>query len=197
MAKLVYLMNVSLDGYVADASGSLAWTRMDEELHSWFNEQQRRTAVELYGRRLWETMTPYWPEAASDPNTMPVELEYAEAWLATPTVVFSRTLESVGWNGRLVREDPIGELKRISAELPPDAEVSVGGPTLATPFVQRDLVDEYRLLVHPAVVGNGLPFWPPLERPLRLELVEQRRFRSGVVLIGYRSLHQSAEDLQP
>lgn len=187
MARLIYCMNVSLDGYVADASDSPAWATVDEEIHSWFNEQQRRTAVDFYGRKLWETMTPYWPNAVSDPSSNGVELEFARAWLDTPRVVFSRTLDSVGWGARLVRDDPIGELERVAASLGPDDEISVAGPTLAAPFVERNLVDEYRVVTHPAVLGAGLPFWPRLAAPLRLDLVEERRIGTGVVLLAYRA----------
>jgi dihydrofolate reductase len=184
MTRLIYLMNVSLDGYVEDEAGSLEWTRVDEELHGWFNEHDRRMAAFLEGRRLYELMAGYWPTVGSDPNATPAMLEYGPIWRDKPKVVFSGTLESVDWNSRLVRGDPVEELPRIRDDF--DGEVTVAGPTLAWRFVQRDLVDEYRLMVHPVVVGGGKPYWPRLERPLDLELVEERRFSSGVVLLDYR-----------
>src|SRR6266516_1234772 len=184
VGKLVYLLNVSLDGYVEDAAGSLEWTTIDEELHRWFNEESRRTDASLYGRRLYETMAAYWPTAGSDPTATEVELEFARIWLETPKIVFSSTLESVDWNSRLVRGDPVEELERLRKEFP--GEMSVGGPTLAAPFVERGLVDEYRLMVHPVILGGGKPYWPRQAPRQDLELVEQRRFESGVVLLAYR-----------
>jgi len=185
MTTLVYLMNVSLDGYAAATDGGLDWTTINEDVHSWFNEETRRANAFLYGRRLYELMAAYWPTAESDPAATPAMLEFAPLWRDTPKVVFSSTLESVAWNGRLVRGDPVDELARIAAEFP--GEVSVGGPTLAAPFIERGLVDEYRLMVHPVLLGSGLPFFPRLERPLGLELIETRPFDGGVVLLAYRA----------
>jgi dihydrofolate reductase len=185
MGKLIYLMNVSLDGFVNTVDRGLEWTRVDEELHSWFNDQERAVDAELYGRRLYEVMNAYWPTAESDPEATEVELEFARIWNATPRIVFSTTLESVAGNSRLVRGGDVGEeLAKAKAEFPGD--LSIGGPTLAAEFIRRGLVDEYRLVVHPVVLGAGTPFFPPLPHPLDLELTETRRFASGVVYVGYR-----------
>jgi len=183
MGRLIYLMNVSIDGFVETSEHSLDWSRIDDELHAWFNEQTRATDVMLYGRRLYEVMSAHWPFAADDPRTTPVELEFAREWNATPRVVFSRTLTSVDWNSRLA-DAPVEEvLAQVRAEYP--GEVTVAGPTLAAEFIRRDLVDEYRMVVHPAVIGAGTPYFPVLEQPLDLELVDTRRFASGVVYLAY------------
>jgi dihydrofolate reductase len=184
MGKLIYLMNVSVDGFVETADHGLEWSRIDAELHTWFNEQTRGTDAMLYGRRLYETMSAHWPfVAADDPNVTPVELDFAQAWNATPRFVFSRTLQHVEWNSRLV-DAPVDEaLAAIRAEYP--GELAVAGPTLAAEFIRRDLVDEYRMVVHPAAVGGGTPYFPPLDAPLDLELVDTRRFASGVTYLGY------------
>jgi dihydrofolate reductase len=186
MGKLIYLMNTSLDGYIEDAAGSLEWANVDDELHRWFNDDLRRMDAELYGRRLYETMAPYWPTVPSDPEATETELAFAKVWLETPKIVFSSTLESVDWNSRLVRGDPVEELGRLREEFPGD--LSVGGAMLASAFIERGLVDEYRVMVHPVILGGGKPFWPRHERPQELELIEQRRFASGVVLLSYRRL---------
>lgn len=183
MGHLIYLMNVSIDGFVETPDHDLSWSRIDDELHAWFNEQTRTTDAMLYGRRLYETMSAHWPFAAADPNVTPVELEFAHEWNATPRYVFSSTLTSVEWNSRLVH-GPVDEvLDAVRAEYP--GEVAVAGPTLAAEFIRRDLVDEYRMVVHPAVLGAGTPYIPALDRPLDLELVDTRRFASGVVFLGY------------
>ncbi len=184
MGRLIYSMSVSLDGYVADAAGSLEWVNIDEEVHQWFNDQGREADAFLEGRGVHELMAGYWPFAESDPNANDVMLEWARIWLEKPKIVFSTTLPSVEWNSRLVRGDPVGELDRLRREFPGD--LSVSGPTLAAAFIERDLVTDYRLVVHPVVLGGGKRFWPPLDTPLRLELFEQRRFASGAMLLAYR-----------
>jgi dihydrofolate reductase len=183
MGRLIYSLNVSLDGYVETPDHGLDWAVVDDELHAWFNDRARGMDASLYGRRLYETMAAYWPHAEEDPAATPVTLDFAQIWKATPRIVFSSTLESVDWNSRLVRGDPVDELARLRREYPGDLEV--GGATLASAFVRRNLIDEYWPVVHPVVLGAGTPFFPPLESPLRLRLTETRRFGSGAVLLAY------------
>ena len=99
--------------------------------------------------------------------------------------MFSRTLESVGTNARLVREGAGEEVARLKEQ--PGKDLAVGGAGLASTLIERGLVDEYRLMVHPVLLGSGLPFFPRLERPLGLELIETRPFDGGVVLLAYRA----------
>jgi dihydrofolate reductase len=182
MGRLIYAMNVSLDGYVDTPDHGLDWIRMDDELHAWFNDEARTTDAELYGRRMYEVMAAYWPHAADDPDATPVTLDFARIWNPKPKLVFSRTLRSVDWNSRLVHDAPVEALAAIRAQYPGD--VSVSGPTLAAEFVRRGLVDEYRMVVHPAVLGAGTPYFPPDER-LDLELVDTRRFDTGSIYLRY------------
>jgi dihydrofolate reductase len=183
LGKLIYLMNVSLDGYVETPNHSLDWAVVDDELHSWFNDQTRQLDASLYGRRLYELMAAHWPTAESDPSTTETEREFARIWNAMPKIVFSSTLESVEWNSRLVRGDIDEELAQLRTEF--DGDLAVGGATLASAFIQRGLVDEYRLVVHPVILGAGTPFWPQLDAPIRLRLTDTHRFASGVLYLGY------------
>jgi dihydrofolate reductase len=183
MGKLVYSMNVSLDGYIETPDHGLDWTNVDEELHTWFGDRAREADAFLYGRRLYEVMAAYWPTAESDPSATDYMLDFARIWNAKPKVVFSSTLATVDWNSRLVRGDIGDELARLRTEF--DGDLDVGGPTLASAFIRRGLVDEYRLLVHPIILGDGTPFFPTLETPIRLRQTETRTFDSGVVYLGY------------
>ncbi len=183
MGKLIYLMNVSLDGYVETPDHSLDWAIVDEELHTWFNDQARGTDASLYGRRLYEVMTAYWPTAESDPSATPAMLDFARIWNAKPKIVVSSTLASVGGNSRLVTGDIVDVLGRLRAEY--DGDIDVGGPTLASGFIRRGLVDEYRLVVHPVILGAGTPFFPKMQTPIRLKQTETRTFDSGVILLAY------------
>jgi dihydrofolate reductase len=185
MGRLIYLLNVSLDGYVETPDHGLDWTVVDEELHTWFNEQLRAVDASLYGRRLYELMAAYWPTAESDPAATPAMRDFARIWNEKPKIVFSRTLDRVEWNSRLVSGDVAEILERLRSDFPGDLEV--GGPTLAAEFIRRGLVDEYRLVVHPVILGAGTPFFPDLERPVGLRLVETRTFGSGAVYLGYEA----------
>ena len=186
MGTLSYLMNVSLDGYIETPDHGLDWGHVDEELHTWFNEQVRTADALLYGRRLYEVMQGYWPTAESDPEATPAMLEFARFYNAKPKVVFSSTLAGVEGNSRLVSGDVGDELARLRQEF--DGRLDVGGPTLAASFIDRDLVDEYQLMVHPVILGAGTPFFPPLTTPIRLKLEETRTFSSGVMWLRYTRL---------
>jgi dihydrofolate reductase len=186
MGKLIYEMNVSLDGYIETPDHSLDWARVDEELHTWFNDQTRETDAFLYGRRLYDLMAAYWPTAASDPTATDVELDFARIWNEKPKIVFSSTLATVQWNSRLASADIAEELARLRTEF--DGDMSVGGATLASEFIRRGLVDEYRLVVHPVILGAGTPFFPKLDTPINLRLTETRTFASGVTYLGYAAV---------
>ncbi len=186
MGRLIYLMNVSLDGFVETPDRSLAWTVVDDELHSWFNDRERESEVDLYGRRLWEVMAAYWPTGEANPASTEPMREFARVWNATPKVVFSHVLESVEHGARLVRGDVGEELAKLRKEFSGDMEV--GGPTLAAQFIERGLVDVYRLVVHPVILGAGTPYFPPLASPIKLRHTESRTFASGVTYLGYEAV---------
>jgi len=183
MAKLIYSMFVSLDGFIETPSRDLDWHVIDEELHRFANDQARETGVFLYGRRLYEVMAAYWPTADADPSNPDFIVEYARIWKETPKVVFSKILEKVDWNSRLVRDDAAGEIARLKAQ--PGKDLSIGGPTLAATAIRLGLVDEFRPFVHPVVIGAGRPFLPVWDGRVRLRLLETRRFGSGVVYLRY------------
>ena len=186
MGKLIYTMNVSLDGFVETPDHGLDWTTIDDELHAWFNDDLRAVDASLYGRRLYEVMSAYWPTAESDPAATDVMLEYARIWNAKPKIVFSSSLTSVDYNSRLATGDVADELARLRREF--DGDLEVGGPSLASGFIRRGLVDEYRLVVHPVILGAGTPFFPPLESPLPLRLIDTKRFASGALYLGYSAV---------
>lgn len=183
MGKLIYAMNVSLDGFVDTVDHRLDWIRMDDELHRWFNDEARATDAELYGRRMYQVMSAYWPNGETDPDGTPATIEFARIWNPKPKVVFSRTLEAVAWNSRLVEGD-VGDVLAALRDVYA-GDLSVSGPTLAAEFARRNLIDEYRLVVHPVILGAGTPFFPSLDRRIELELIAERSFGSGVRYLGY------------
>ncbi len=183
MGKVVYLMNVSLDGYVETTDHSVDWGKVDEELHTWFARRQRDVAVSVYGRRLWEVMAAFWPTGEANPASTEAMRDFARSWNATPKVVFSHELESVEHGARLVRGDVGEELAKLREEF--EGEIAVGGPLLAAQFIEHGLVDRYQMVVHPVVLGAGTPFFPPGVSRFDLRLTESRVFATGAVYLGY------------
>jgi len=185
MGRLIYGFNVSVDGYIADAQGSIDWSEPSEELHQYWNDFERETALAFYGRRLYELMSAYWPTADAAPDAEPMIVDFARIWRNMPKVVFSRTLDSVDWNSRLERGDPVEGVGKLKAET--DGNLEVAGATLAAPVVQAGLVDEYRIVLVPTAVGGGTPFFPALPSWISLRLLENRTFPCGTVLLRYET----------
>jgi len=184
VGKLLYFAITSLDGYIEDESGRFDWAEPDEEAHTFVNDLERSVGTHLYGRRLYETMV-YWETAHTVADQPPYALEYAEIWQAAEKVVYSRTLEaSSSARTRIERDfdpDAIRELKAAA-----DRDLSVGGAELAGQALRVGLVDEIELLVAPAVVGGGKRALPDGVQ-VKLELLDERRFGSGMVFLGYRT----------
>ena len=183
MRKLIYSMTVSLDGFMAGPGGEIDWSEPDEELHRFHNERVRELGAHLLGRRLYETMV-YWETAHENPSAHEIELEFARIWQELPKLVFSRTLEKVEGNTTLLREVVPEEIARMKEE--PGKDLGVGGAGLASTLTKLGLIDEYQLFLSPVVLGAGIPFFPPLDERINLELVETRTFGSRIVYLRYR-----------
>jgi dihydrofolate reductase len=180
---LIYSMGVSLDGFIAGPDGEIDWSAPDEELHRFHNQQTRELGAHLCGRRLYETMV-YWETADENPSAPEHELEFARIWKEMPKVVFSKTLEKVEGNARLVRDGVAEEVARLREQ--PGKDLAVGGAGLASSLIKLGLIDEFRPFVSPVVLGGGTPYFPALNERINLELVETRTFGSRVVYLRYR-----------
>ncbi|MBV9005280.1 MAG: dihydrofolate reductase family protein [Solirubrobacterales bacterium] len=182
MAKLIYSAITSLDGYVEDEEGKFDWAAPDEEVHAFVNDLERPIGTYLYGRRMYETMA-YWETVSTDADQPAVSREFAEIWRAADKIVYSRTLETLSSaRTRIERNfdaDVIRRLKETSR-----SDITIGGAELAGEAIASGLVDEWRLFVGPIVVGGGKRALPDNVR-VELELMDERRFRSGVVYLNY------------
>ena len=180
MAKLIYTAITSLDGYIEDEHGSFEWSAPDEDVHAFVNDLERRIGTYLYGRRLYETMV-YWETAPADSPA--VELNYARVWRSATKIVYSTTLqETASARTRIERTfdaDAVRAMKEAA-----NADLGVGGAELAAHGFRAGLVNEVRLLLNPVVVGGGKRALPDGVR-LDLELLDERRFASGVVYLRY------------
>jgi dihydrofolate reductase len=183
VGKLIYSMSVSADGFIEGPDGDFNWGTPSEELFRFHTDRVRQLGAHLLGRRLYEAML-YW-ETADQGSSFGIDgREFAEIWQRLPKVVFSRTLESVEGNARLARDSVPEEVRRLKEEV--DGDLEVGGAALAADCIELDLVDEYRIFVHPVIVGGGKPFFPPTQASLELELVETRSFDSRVAYLRYQ-----------
>ncbi|MFD8229355.1 dihydrofolate reductase family protein [Streptomyces massasporeus] len=184
MRSVTYSMNVSLDGYIVGPDGGFDWTEPDEEVFRFWIDGIRQVDVHLLGRRLYETML-YWETADQESALDDAQLEWVALWNPLPKVVFSRTLKSVQGNARLASGGLAEEIERLRSE-PGEGEIALGGANLAAQAAASGLIDEYRAVVYPVLVGGGIPFFPREERRVDLELVETRTFSSGVVHLRHR-----------
>jgi dihydrofolate reductase len=183
MAKLIYSAITSLDGYVADVEGNFDWAAPDEEVHSFVNDLERPVGTYLYGRRMYEVMV-YWETAHTLADQSPFSRDFAEIWQAADKIVYSRTLETAGSaRTRIERDFDPETVRQLKASA--ERDITVGGPDLAAQAIEAGLVDEFQLFVTPVVVGGGKQALPDNVR-LKLELLDERRFGSGVVYLHYR-----------
>lgn len=181
MGKVIYGMQASVDGYVEDAAGSIGFVDPAEDVHQAANDQARRSAAFLFGRRMFEMMEEPWTRTLGKEGAPAVEREFAELYRETPRYVFSDTLRTVPDGVTLVRrKDAVPFVTRLKRETEGDLEMA--GPELAASLV--DLIDEFWVYVHPVIVGGGKPYLPADEK-LRLRPLEQRTFASGTTFLRY------------
>ena len=163
MAKLVFAMMQSLDGYVDGVGGGLELPPPGVALSRHFNDHVRGLAGSLYGRRMYEIMR-YWDE--DRPEWGAVEHDFAAAWRAQPKWVASRSLRSIGANATLVGDNVEAFVRRLKAEV--EGDIDVAGPDLAGSLTELGLIDEYRLYFRPFVLGGGKPYFAGARPPLRI-----------------------------
>ncbi len=181
--KIVLMMSVSLDGYIEGPNREIDWHLVDEELHTEFNDVLGQMGAFLSGRVTHELMVGFWPYADQDPANPPVIAEYARIWRDTPKIVYSRTLDHADWNTTIVHDVIPDEVNALKAQ--PGGDLALGGSDLAAVFMRLGLVDEYRIYVHPVLIGAGKPLFQTSGATVDLELIETRRFANGVVLLHY------------
>ena len=184
MAKLIYFMPTSLDGYIADETGNPDWSVPDEEVFAFINDLVRPIGLYLYGRKMYQTMA-IWETPDVIPGPTPGMLDFARIWQAADKIVYSKSLETVSTpRTRLEREfhpQAVGEWKAQSL-----FDISVAGPTLAAHAIRTGLVDDYHLLVVPTMLGGGIRVLPGNVR-IRLDLLDERRFTHGMVYLRYHA----------
>ena len=188
--RFVYWMNVSLDLFIerevgehGDIGGP-SWIRLGEPLHREFNARARALALMVQGRKVYEMMDPFWPNARTDESLPGFLREYGEIWTDKPKVLVSRTRTTAEHNTRIIGGDnAIEQLAVLRQET--DGEIGIGGANLATQLMRAHLLDELWLFTHPVMLGAGRPLFDALDQPLELDLLEQDSFDQGVTLHRY------------
>jgi dihydrofolate reductase len=180
MRKIIYWVHTSVDGFIAGPNGEFDWPAMTPELSDYSEELTERVDTFLYGRVVWELMAGYWP-TAEQISDHPHDLRFASVWRTKPKVVFSRTLTEVGWGARLFTDlDAVPALK----DQPGKDMLLTGGGGVAAALAERDLIDEYQIIVHPVVLGGGKQVFPDAGR-FGLALAGTRVFDNRAVLLSY------------
>ncbi|MCW3125810.1 MAG: dihydrofolate reductase [Bacteroidetes bacterium] len=179
MRKLIASMNITLDGYCDHTAGVVT-----DELHEHYNEQMRETGPQLMGRITYQLMESAWPPMVSHPTGNKPMDDFAILMNNATKIVFSRTLQHVDWKNATLAQGELTEevmkLKQLAGE-----SIVVGSPSLIAQLTQADLIDEYRLCIHPVVLGSGLVLFQGIQNKIGLNLVKTKTFHSGVVALYY------------
>jgi dihydrofolate reductase len=183
MKKVILWMSISVAGCFAGPDRDLSWHRVDDELHQHMNDRLAAMSAFLHGRVMYELMADVWPTADQDPSIGGPMAEFAPIWRDMPKIVYSRTLERADWNTTIVRDVVADDVRRLKDG--PGGDLVLGGADIAATFRRLDLIDEYRLYVHPIILGAGRPLFPESGQTTDLRLVDTQRFGNGVVALHY------------
>ena len=181
MRKLIFAINTTLDGCVDHTKGFV-----DEETLEYFTHLTREADLQVFGRKTYQLMVPYWPDVLKNQSGTKAEIEFARAFDSVNKIVFSRSLDSVeDKNTRIVRGNLHDEILKLKQE--PGENILVGGVSVPSQLIALGLVDEYRFVVGPILAGEGRRLMEGVSLPekLQLKLVESTRFKSGCVALRY------------
>ncbi len=182
MRKVIVFNMMTLDGFFEGENHSIDWHNVDEEFNEFAEEQLKSTDLLLFGRRTYDLMAGYWPT----PESIADDPVIASHMNTLPKMVFSRTLDHAPWNNtKLVKEVNADEIQKLKQQ--PGKDIFIfGSANLIATFRKLNLIDEYRIMIDPVILGTGTPMFHPLNGRLDLQLVATKVFRSGNVLLYYQ-----------
>ncbi len=182
MSKMIVFNMVSVDGFFEGPHGEIDWHNVDQEFNEFAIDQLKSAGGLIFGRKTYIGMASYWPT----PNAIQDDPEVARLMNSIPKIVFSRTLEQAEWsNTRLVNEDALLEISRLRQQAGKDWFI-FGSGNLVSYLTQNCLIDEYRLMINPVILGGGRTLFTGIQNRLDLDLLNTRTFRSKNVLLTYR-----------
>jgi dihydrofolate reductase len=188
MRKVVLFMHVSLDGFAADPNHNLDFLTYDEELVQYADELVKTVGSPIYGRTTYQLMESYWPTVLTKPNADKHTREHARWVEDVPKIVFSKTLNEVTWNNTRLIKDNIAEEVKLLKQQPGKDLVIFGSPGLSATFMNLGLIDEYKLTVHPIILGDGISVFRNNATKSTLKLLHSRTQKSGVVTLHYETV---------
>jgi dihydrofolate reductase len=181
---------VTLDGFFEGPNKELDWHIVDEEFNQYANDLLSNVDALLFGRVTYQLMADYWPAAATNPSTSKSDLEISDKMNNLPKIVFSKTLKEVKWNNsRLVKDNIAEEISKMKQESGKDM-VIFGSGSIVTTLMQLGLIDEYRIIVNPVVLGSGKPLFKGINDKQNLKLLKTKVLGSGIVILYYQPLGQ-------
>jgi dihydrofolate reductase len=187
MAKIIVFNLITVDGYFCGPKGEIDWHRVDAEFSQFAAEQLAEVGTLIFGRVTYDVMYPYWPNAAKEAATSKPD-PIANAMNGTPKIVFSRTMEKAEWeNTKLMKEINPEEIKRLKQESEKGVYI-FGSGQIVRAFANLGLIDEYRLLVNPIILGSGKPLFKDVKKQ-NLKLLNSREFKNGNVLLRYQTIN--------
>lgn len=189
MRKLVLFMHLSFDGFAADSNHGLDFLTYDEELVQYADELVKTVGSPVYGRTTYQLMESYWPTVLKKPDANKQALKHAQWVENVPKIVFSTTLNEVTWNNtRLIKDNVAEEVKKLKQQPGKDL-VIFGSPGLSATFMKLGLIDEYKLTVHPIILGDGISMFKNNTTKSKLKLIDSKKMKSGVITLHYTTVH--------
>lgn len=185
MRKIIFAQLTSIDGYIEDQNGEISWTAPGEELHRHFNALEKGLDINFYGGKMSQAMD-FWLTADQNPGSKEYEREYTRLWQETERIVYSKTQDTVKGKAKVLREVDPEEIRHLKKQ--PGNNMSVGGPSLASTFIEHNLIEEYRLYIRPIVLDGGKPMFK-IKDQIKLHFVENEYFSDGTVMLIYRTVH--------
>ena len=186
MRKVVWLMHVSLDGFVAGPAGEIGWVSFDDALIEDVQALVNSADTALFGRVTYQLMESYWPTASDSPTASKHDLDHSRWLNPAPKIVFSRTLKNVQWQNTRIVKDHIGEEIARLRKQPGKNLILFASPTLGSTFMNLNLIDKYFFNINPIVLGKGKPLFSDQSEMRRLKLLESKTYKNGVVSLRYR-----------
>ena len=188
MRKIISFMHVSLDGFTAGPKGEMDWIKIDEELFELAFQATEMSDLAIYGRVTYQLMDAYWPTAADKPNASKHDKQHSSWYNSVEKIVLSKT-----WAGKnipgttIISEDFVPQIRSVKEKTGKQI-VMFGSPAAVRSMIKEDLVDEFWLFVNPVLLGKGLPMFPALEERKPLELIDEKRFKNGVVMLRMKQI---------